>query len=267
VQTVGRALRIFQGLDGDELEWLEYQINQQIGLMPDKSGAGEVTAAAHGDVGGGEENDSEDASLLILSARPARPPTDTQWEMSEGAAELAFMRRGRLALGGLGVLVFVNLFWNGIVSIFVGGLWGLAPVQGTPAMGGPAWWGLFVFLLPFEGLGLFMLVALLHALGEPFHRTRWTFTAEGVERQNTWLGAGVRRRWPVTRLARLDLKRDDAWRAWGKLRVHSSSEEATYRIVLVTPDLCELCAIKGLTEGEARWMAQEILGHQAGWFG
>jgi hypothetical protein len=282
LETSGQSLRLFQGLSGEELQWLAYQLNTGIAGLPgraadvrpgggeanqeigDPDGAGAATAMPEGE-------DPDDASLLILSAGPAAVPTDSQWKMDEEAGVLSLTRRGRLRLGSLGILLFLNAFWNGGVSIFVMALVGLTPPGQKPANPmpqGAAWWGLFVFMIPFEAIGLLMLWALLCALGEPIHRTVWTFRAGEVERRNTWLGAGLRRRWAVTRLGRLELRRESAGqkRSW-KFRTAEQMEETTYSVVLITPELRELCAIKGLTQGEARWMAQSILRQCAGWFG
>ena len=282
LETTGQPLRMLEGVASDELRWLVYQINEQIaglrrqaGMVVGDAGGGaeamaegpsETAAGANG--GAGLTEDAEDASLLILSAGPARPPADSQWKISESVTDLLFVRRGRLALAGLGGLVFINLFWNGIVSVFVAVLWGGGPKGQNNVPQGIGWWGMFVFLIPFEVIGLFMLLALVGTLAEPIHRTRWRFTSGGIECRNAWLGVGLRRMWTVEKLGRLDLRRESGNQSRSlKFRNASQPAETTYRIVFVTPDAKEMCAIKGLTEGEARWMAQAVLGHCAGWLG
>jgi DNA-binding protein len=275
LETSGQPLRLFQGLGGDELQWLAYQINEGIAGLPGRAAdvkelAAAPMAAGEAPASGAEAAgaDPDDASLLILSAGPAAVPTDSQWRVSERAEDLVFAWRGRFRLGQIAGALFMCLFWNGIVSVFVMGLFGWAPRMGNGMPQGAGWWGMFLFLIPFEAVGVSILWGLLYMLGEPFHRLRWTFSANGVERRNTWLGVGLRRTWPVTRLGRLELRRESAGqkRFW-KFRIAEQMEETTYAVVLITPESCELCAIKGLTQGEARWMAQSILRQGAGWFG
>ena len=185
--------------------------------------------------------------------------------------EFAFTRRGRLGCAAVGGLVFINLFWNGIVSVFVMVLLGLAPVG--ERMQGGEWWGLFFFLIPFEVIGLAMLLALLAALLEPVRCTSWAFTRQSIERRWKWLGIGPTRTWWVKRLDRIQLCREDpssgaSLRSFPNLWADARNDGgAGYRLVVVDKDNREFCSIHGMTLGEARWMADAVLRERAAWFG
>ena len=148
--------------------------------------------------------------------------------------------------------------------MFVSVLWGLAPGENAPQ--GVEWWGLFVFLIPFEAIGLGMVLAFVAALLEPVHRTRWTFTRWGIEQRHTWLGLGPRWTWTVEGLERIELRRDGPS---GKRRFGSTTsgngEGRGCRLSLVDRENAELCSIGGLTEGEARWMGDVLLKEREGW--
>ena len=53
--------------------------------------------------------------------------------------------------------------------------------DGNPPQG-VEWWGMFIFLIPFEVVGLVMLLALLGALLEPVRRTTWGFSRNSIKR-------------------------------------------------------------------------------------
>ena len=165
--------------------------------------------------------------------------------------------------------MFVNLFWNGIVSVFVLQLLGAGPNGIAPL--GAEWWGLFFFLIPFEAIGLAMFVALLAALLEPVRRTVWTFSRQSIVCRWTWLGAGRTWNWPVEQLARLEIRRDDpsvkkTFRASLKFSASTEGDGAEYRLLMVGPEESELCSIDGLTEGEALWMGDTLLRQRKEWF-
>lgn len=272
VQGTGKPVRLLEGLNGDELRWLEFQLNEVLGALQGKPAATEDPAPAvlPEDLAASSGDDA-DASLLILGTPALAPPTDSAWAAAEDAAELVFTRRGRLQFASLGGLLFINAFWNGIVSVFVLALFGVDPggKKNGPQFPGIGFWGLFVFLIPFEAIGLVMLFALVHQLFEPAHRLRWVFGVDSIERRNTWAGIGPRQTWQILSLKRLDLRREDARQANGwQFRSANSpaAVAANYRIIFVTSEGRELCAVGGLTEGEARWMAQAILRRCSRWF-
>jgi len=144
----------------------------------------------------------------------------------------AASRVGRL----VGILIF-TLFWNGIVSVF------LVNILGDAMRGGAVMWVFLLFLLPFIGIGLFMIglsVRTAMALANPVPRltvNRAAF-APGEMVEVGWRFDGAR-----TRLKDL--------RIWLEGR-----EEATYRRGTDTKTdkevfaTLDIAAVSGLASGE-----------------
>lgn len=112
-------------------------------------------------------------------------------------------------LGRLGAVALATALWNGVVSVFV-----VLAYQGFAA-GNPSWF-LTIFLVPFLGVGLFLLGALVHAaLGLLNPRTRLTLEVPAVP-----VGGSVQLTWDLE--GRLERVR--------QLRiVLEGLEQATYR--------------------------------------
>ncbi|MEX2115026.1 MAG: hypothetical protein WD845_17665, partial [Pirellulales bacterium] len=85
----------------------------------------------------------------------------------------------------------------------------------------------------------------------------------------TWLGLGPRWLYPFESLARIDLGRRRG--LLSRFGVNETAADARHSdapcsLALVALDNTELCAIDGLTEGEARWMADVVLREWPAWF-
>ncbi len=171
-------------------------------------------------------------------------------------------------MGALAVLLGTNAFWNGIVSVFVMVLYGLMPINNPPQ--GGQWWAMFVFLIPFEAIGLAMFAGLLLVLAEPLRRTVWRFEYDRIVGRTSWRICGFSRGWDVLALDRLELRRRGRQDQQGKANVKLMTDlngERTFELVLVSADNVDLCRIESLTEGEARWMAGIVLKRRPEWFG
>ncbi len=197
-----------------------------------------------------------------MATTPLTPPSDSRWELLNDFHQLTFVTPGRFGCGTIGVLLFMNAFWNGIVSVFLMQLFG-----GDDALQGGEWWGLFVFLIPFTVIGLIMFVGLLAALIEPFRRTRWSFTYGGAQWQMTWLGIGPRRSYPVDQLDRIELwTASQARSAFFSTDKDSQPMAPEYRLVFIDREEVQRFTVDGLSQGEARWMADVILRETRRWF-
>ena len=217
-------------------------------------------------------HEAEDVACTVLSvtAIPASPPSDCCWVRFDGFHGFGFVKRGRLGWASLLGLAFINAFWNGGVSVFVFVLCGGTPIENPPQ--GAVWWGLFVFLIPFEVIGLLMFVGFLAALLQPVHRTVWRFTRRGIDCRLTWLGVGPHWTWEVESLNRIELRQDTKRGRRGSpceaqsLSAVLHGEGRCYRLSLVDGSNTELCSISALTEGEARWIGDMVLRERAVWF-
>lgn len=272
--TAGQSLRFLQGGNLQELQWLCWQLNEHLESL--KQAVAYVTASETGDtlpsvspLAPGESR------LLATVAVPVVPPSDNRWLVATGSSaseepdDLRFVQSGRLAFVALGGLLFINLFWNGIVAVFVAVLLGLAPDDNLPV--GPMWWGLFFFLIPFEAIGLAMFVGLWAALLDLFRRTSWTFARYSIHCRWTWLGIGRAWIWPIERLSRIEIHRNDPaaqQSLWTSLKSFSSSvgEGADYRLLFIDPANTAVCSLDALTEGEARWIGDLVLRQRSDWF-
>jgi hypothetical protein len=125
----------------------------------------------------------------------------------------------------------------------------------------------FLFAIPFEVIGLLILGGFLAALLEPVHRTVWTFSRRGIDCRHTWLGIGPHRTREPTSLDRVELRRSVKGGQQGSPRTAVlDGEERLYGLSLIDQSNAELCSIKGLTEGEGRWMGDIILRERTIWF-
>jgi hypothetical protein len=146
-------------------------------------------------------------------------------------------------------------------------LFGLMPVGNAPQ--GAEWWGLFVFLIPFEAVGLAMFLALIVMLLEPFRRTIWRFERHSIVRQVRWPVYRRSQSWEVASLGRLELRGGEA--SSGKSRKRSSarlsqSDEGSFDLAFISKDNVDVCVISDLCQGEALWMAHVVLDQRGKWF-
>jgi hypothetical protein len=283
MRTLGRPLIFAAGVTPAESEWLVDQLNECLRQLrgdadaPEqefpisaKSDETKANDAGSTDAESNDEEDDEDTlddkpRALSLAPTPPEPPSDCRWERIDDFDSTAFLQQGRMAWGSLGGLLFVTLFWNGIVSVFVAGLCGFMPNGPQGGM----WWFLFVFLIPFEVIGLCILGAFLSQLFEPFRRTRWSFDRQNIECRWTWFGLGPRWLYPVKPLNRLELQlgaRSKSPSSKSSDLADMVNEGANRSLVFIDGDNTELCSIKQLTEGEARWIGDFVLRERPFWF-
>jgi hypothetical protein len=276
VQTTGTPLRFGDHIPDVERHWLRTQLEEHRALLePEWARVSERPPVREPSVSDGqadldtredlEEQAPESAVVLTPAAQPLTPPSDSRWQRRDDFDEMAFLNRGRLGCGGLGGLLFINAFWNGIVSVFIVALFTDAVQKPTGAM----WWGMLVFLIPFEVIGLVMLAALVAALAEPFRRTTWSFGRGEVRWRRAWLGVGRTRTYPVTFFDRVELRTADSEST--SPRTHSNVARAgdagrSHRLVFVEQSGNELFTIRNLTDGEARWIADAVQRERPLWF-
>ena len=261
-RTWGRPLRAFAGLPEAELRWLADQLTKVLAVVRAATVAPPAAALLSAP--------PDDASL----PQPIEPsdmgfpaPSDCQWTLTEDFQAIELTSRGRWSWGAVLVLLFINSFWNVIVGVFVAGAFDLAP-------GGPAGWarvGMLVFLTPFVAIGLLMFAGLVMTIAEPVRRSTWRIMPREIEFRTRWLGCGPRWSYPIDSLDRIQLDRTEGApaRNWRKV-VNSAknvvADDCPYRLSLVGGGNVELCEIAGLTEGEARWIADQVQRNRAEWF-
>ncbi|MGD9647615.1 MAG: hypothetical protein AB7U73_18015 [Pirellulales bacterium] len=262
VRTWGRPLRILAGLPELELRWLAHQLTQLLATLQAATATSQSRNRAT-DFAGPDELPKR----LVPSDHAIEPPSDCQWTLSHELNALVFTSRGRWSWIVVGFVLFLNCFWNGIVSVF------LLPALGL-ADNGPQDWEriqLLLFLIPFELVGLLMMVVLAIAIAEPLRSITWRFTPTDLKCELQWRELGRRWSYAIKGLSRIELDRKtDAKR---KLSDHFkqpnlvfTNDECPYRLSFVDRDNAEVCEIAGLSEGEARWIADQVMRHRREWF-
>jgi hypothetical protein len=270
--TLGKPVRFAFRLPDRERAWLIYQLNRFLGVSgPVQQRHPRPPMKLARDASPGESATSnsthEATEVLSLESTLTEPPTGCRWRLTDETDAFDFRQKGRLNIGAVAMLLFVSVFWNGIVSVFVLLLFGLMPINNPPQ--GWQWWGLFVFLIPFEVIGLALFAALLVAVLEPFRRTACRFEWDRIISQTRWPVYRHTRAWEVVGLDRVELRRcsDDPKRRRFSDATADMSGHTPFDLALVAGNNIDLCEIRHLTEGEARWMAGIILDRRRNWFG
>ena len=260
--TLGKPVRFAYRLPDGERNWLIHRLN------------GFLASTGSGPAPNIEETSAAPRSRLLSAAASspssvnkaisfddtlAEPPTDTGWQLTEDIDGFTFEEQGRLQLGAVAGLLFINAFWNGIVLVFVLALFGLMPMDDGPQ--GWEWWGMFVFLIPFEVIGLAMFVALIAAILEPFRHTKWSFERSRIVKRTFWPFYCHTKSWEVVDLDRLELRRE------GKNAQTSLNEKSPFALSFVSAANADLCEMPHLTEGEARWIAGVVMDLRPEWLG
>lgn len=277
LQTIGQPLLLPGGRSLEEQRWVHHQFRETLDALKRDLGPierGTSVAPA------GLPSPADLPPVLELrppSAAEVPRPSDSSWSYRYDFDAITFSKRGRLQLGGLGMLLFINAFWNGITGVFVAGLWGFLPDGQKMAQGGE-WWFLFFFLIPFQLIGLVMLTALFAVLIEPLRRSRWSFTRNAISYRLSYLGLGKTWQYEVRELDRLELRKDaendiddeqeDVPETGRGIKApeREGAQAVRFSVAFVDGGGHDVCEIDGLSLGEACWIADVVLRERTGWF-
>ena len=231
----------YSAANSEEALWLAHEMNRMLEVLKREA----VAVFAEEEE---EEDEADEAVVIPWNSRPGRaePPSDCRWKMDADVDSVTFHRRGDFSWAVLGGTTFAMLFWNGIVSVFVMALFGVAPSEKGMEFFSGEWWFLFVFLIPFEVIGIGLFLAWLSALSSPFWRTRWSVGRhEAVCRVGVF---GIGRRWwySLENCREMVMETRDVGEKEVKISFVDFQDET-------------LCEIGDLTTGEAKWMADNIL--------
>jgi hypothetical protein len=272
IVTLGQPIDFARQIEGNEQVWLLSELNEHLAQLQGRNFEQKPEVRTEELIAQPKQEDIDRPTLLVLrpSAQPVVAPSDCRWQREDDFNSLVFVQRGRISFSGIGGLLFINLFWNGIVSVFLGELFGWMPGNnGAPK--GWEWWGLFVFLIPFEAIGLAMFIALLAAVFAPFSRTEWNFGMQEIVCRIRWFGVGPTWTYPVMIIDRLELRRNESLlqKKFGMKSNHTDTggtETGRFALAIVDRENTEVCTISSLTEGEARWMADVVQRERPAWF-
>lgn len=261
MQTLGQPLQFAFGLDIQERSWLQRELNDHLSRLNQTPVVVPIEPApADAESSAATDGKPDRIEILSLASDPVVPPSDCSWRREDDFNAIVFRQRGRLERQAVAGLLFINCFWNGVVGVFVLGLLGV----GDPVPPGPMWWGMLVFMIPFEVIGLAMFALLLLAVLEPIRTTTWRFDAGLAQNRVAWGGIGRSWTYEIEAIERIELRRVESVGAGSNLldlrksyhTLHRAG--ATFEVGLVGKESTDVCLIRGLTEGEARWMADVL---------
>ena len=257
LQTQGKPLRFGFRLPDRERKWLIFELNTQLEKYCGISTPTRVSAAAMA------ARASHEEEILTPETSAEQPPSDTSWELVadldeySAADSVRIRQRGQWQIGSTLILLFINAFWNGIVSVFVLAAFGLMDNKNPPK--GIAFWGMLVFLIPFVVIGLVMFAGLILSAADPLRVTTWRIDGLQIQREIRYAFFRWRRQWSVESIDRLESRRSDensSRRSAGTMQI--GSDHLHYVLAFVTSANKDLCTIDKLTAGEARWIAHLV---------
>jgi hypothetical protein len=181
----------------------------------------------------------------VAAAPDDELPSDSTFRRLELWNGVELRQRSRLDLAAIGLSTAICAFWNCIVGIFVLHL--TRQFQ----------WFLFLFLIPFELVGLMLLAAWASVITAPITVRRWVLGPEEIEARVAILGLGRTRRLDVSDLGRVEFRKGaNPGKRWGKAanQAPAPEKDSPFAVALLDHDDCERLVIEGLTEGEARWL-------------
>ena len=253
VQTDNKSITFAKELKPDATAYLVTELNQLLNSLRGRQAAADAAERMEKFVANQREEPSATQPVL-LGKTPLTRPQDAVWSREEDFQGLTLANYGRLSFKNLVPTIFMAMFWNGIVGVFVG----LLVNQRVHNLDVGMWWFLFLFLIPFEIIGAFLVLAVVFAFLEPFRYSSWRFTGQTVEGLVSYFGIPWRRAYEIGPGASLTLER-----GYPKL-VNSRTKLDTLPLGVVINSSAgkTICAIRDLKEPEARWMADLILRSQ-----
>jgi hypothetical protein len=264
VRTAGRPLRAGGGLTHNDVLELAATLRKYHARLPtkrlrDSAWPPERERIVFRPRPGGE---TDGAPLRSPQDPPIEPPGDTRMRRRDGFDYVRFSTRGRFTLGGAIAALLFNVFWNGITGVFVFNLFWGGP-QDKPQ--GVDWYEQFLFLLPFELIGLAFFLGFLLVLFEPFRVWSHRFGTSDVRDRLTWFGVGWRKRYDLGLVDRLEVRRAAYSIArLPKKRLNLATLWTppgcpTYSLVVVEMGNRDVCELQGFTFGEACWAADVLV--------
>jgi hypothetical protein len=204
-----------------------------------------------------------------------KQPTDSEWEFEPAFGDqTVFTNFGRLELSSILALLFINLFWNGIVATFL-----FVPFAelGEDGMEKAQFVCLYIFMIPFIIIGCLMLLALIAQLLEPFRKTMWEFSDREIIRTVFYFGIPLRKSYPLMLPVQMQMSNPDTAKSslkslegkstrveksklvrrkktLFKLKKNANDEQATSYGIDFYEKSRLVVTWEGLTKGDADWL-------------
>jgi hypothetical protein len=292
----GRNLRFAENLSKNEIDWLVDLLNGKLSELHDCPGQGWKDAADRNFFSGcdmlassvsapaafrggtaqtcptlhppsfaGKASQSPGCERLKADLLTDTQPRDSRMTVIHEDGDVVFVKKGRWNWEAIGMALFSAVFVNSIVSLFLCGLfgWGSAALLNGFPSAGPKWWGMFLFLLPFEAVGLWAIGYLVLQLSDVWRVTSWRFSHDAVETGKTNWGIGIIKRFDVADYCKVEIcekpQRPPKVFAMTTDTRHSGDPDGTqFAVSLIDSDEHELCAITELTRAEAQWVRHHL---------
>ncbi|MCA1686427.1 MAG: hypothetical protein LC745_10725 [Planctomycetia bacterium] len=113
---------------------------------------------------------------------------------------------------------------------------------------------LFLFLIPFEAIGLALFVSWVVTLTAPFRAEKRIVGRDGLAARVSVLGLGRTKRVGADEVGRIELRNDPRGRLASNNVSQGQDNDTPYWLRFVGRDGLDLLVIASLTEGEARWI-------------
>jgi hypothetical protein len=183
----------------------------------------------------------------FTDAMGAGPPSDSEIDLVQDWDRTVFVRRYPLDLANLGMVTFLSFFWTAIVGVFICELF--QHFQ----------WFLFFFLIPFEVVGVVMLLAWLAALTSCWWRHEWVVGTGTITSRFSIFGLGRSRDFDLHQLASVQIRGSGKIKKkLGSPRSSAGMADRPFALGLVNDVGDDFLVFDELTEGEARWMHSEL---------
>ncbi|HZV04980.1 MAG TPA: hypothetical protein VE999_07860 [Gemmataceae bacterium] len=255
-ETQGLPIEFACGISEKEQRWLVEWLNQYLDICW-RHDPLERKRSPHKEAGlkAGKR-------ILQAVATPEEPPSDSRIDMRPDRDAMEFVWRGRWNPAAIAGMTFINLFWNGILAVFI-----YAQIEDFN-------WFLFFLLIPHEIVGMCLIAMWLATLTAPLWRLTWTFDERGAasrlslsDEDAVVFNLGWSKRFDVQPPVRIELRRPEGEKPSGSLWELLSHPDGDYSLVFIGIEEKEFLRIDRLTEGDACWIADVLLHAFPSWSG